>query len=137
MMTLRSMIPATVLLAAIPWVAGAAVAAPMGAALGDSVMPVQHVNWRGGPRGERLPMGNYGSPAYGYGYDYDYDPGYSTYAYDPGYYDYRDSYSGPGYSRYGYVAPGRDTTYCEQRYRSYDPASGTYMGYDGVRHSCP
>ena len=25
---------------------------------------------------------------------------------------------------------------CAQRYRSYDPASGTYMGYDGTRHSC-
>ncbi len=29
------------------------------------------------------------------------------------------------------------TTYCAQRYRSYDPASGTYLGYDGNRHSCP
>ena|ERR1700687_2165098 len=25
---------------------------------------------------------------------------------------------------------------CAQRYRSYDPASGTYVGYDGRRHSC-
>jgi hypothetical protein len=24
-----------------------------------------------------------------------------------------------------------------QRYRSYDPRSGTYMGYDGQRHPCP
>jgi hypothetical protein len=24
-----------------------------------------------------------------------------------------------------------------QRYRTYDPASGTYRGYDGQRHSCP
>jgi hypothetical protein len=24
-----------------------------------------------------------------------------------------------------------------QHFRSYDPASGTYMGYDGRRHSCP
>jgi len=29
-----------------------------------------------------------------------------------------------------------DDGYCAQRYRSYDPASGTYMGYDGRRHSC-
>jgi BA14K-like protein len=28
-------------------------------------------------------------------------------------------------------------TYCAQRYRSYDPASGTFMGYDGQRHPCP
>jgi BA14K-like protein len=27
--------------------------------------------------------------------------------------------------------------YCQQRFRSYDPSSGTYMGYDGLRHSCP
>ena len=27
--------------------------------------------------------------------------------------------------------------YCEQTYRSYDPASGTYLGYDGLRHPCP
>jgi hypothetical protein len=25
---------------------------------------------------------------------------------------------------------------CAQRYRSYDPASGTFLGYDGNRHSC-
>jgi hypothetical protein len=25
---------------------------------------------------------------------------------------------------------------CAQRYRSYDPASGTYAGHDGRRHSC-
>jgi hypothetical protein len=28
-------------------------------------------------------------------------------------------------------------SYCAQRFRSYDPASGTYMGYDGQRHPCP
>ena len=27
--------------------------------------------------------------------------------------------------------------YCSQRYRSYDPGSGTYLGYDGYRHPCP
>jgi hypothetical protein len=27
--------------------------------------------------------------------------------------------------------------YCIQRYRSYDPYSMTYMGYDGRRHPCP
>ncbi len=27
--------------------------------------------------------------------------------------------------------------YCMQRFRSYDPASGTYLGYDGMRHPCP
>ena len=26
---------------------------------------------------------------------------------------------------------------CAQRFKSYDPASGTYLGYDGRRRSCP
>jgi hypothetical protein len=26
--------------------------------------------------------------------------------------------------------------YCAQNYRSYDPASGTYIGYDGLRRYC-
>ncbi|WP_458757065.1 BA14K family protein [Afipia sp. TerB] len=27
--------------------------------------------------------------------------------------------------------------YCMNRFKSYDPASGTYLGYDGIRHPCP
>lgn len=27
--------------------------------------------------------------------------------------------------------------YCMRRFKSYDPRSGTYLGYDGVRHPCP
>lgn len=30
-----------------------------------------------------------------------------------------------------------DVAYCSAHFRSYDPASGTYLGYDGFRHSCP
>ena len=34
--------------------------------------------------------------------------------------------------------PGGDVdAYCFSRYRSYDPVSGTYMGYDGIRRPCP
>lgn len=32
---------------------------------------------------------------------------------------------------------GNTVSYCAQRYKSYDPASGTYLGYDGRRHPCP
>ena len=32
---------------------------------------------------------------------------------------------------------GDAVAYCMQRFRSYDPASGTYLGYDGQRHPCP
>jgi hypothetical protein len=69
------------------------------------------------------PSYGYSYPGYGYGYGYDYAPGYSGYAYSPG---YTTGYSGDG-----------DDAYCSQRFRSYDRASGTYMGYDGRRHSCP
>lgn len=54
--------------------------------------------------------------------------------YGPGY------YGGPAY----YPAPapvygggGDAEAYCMQRYRSYDPASGTYLNYDGNRYPCP
>jgi hypothetical protein len=29
------------------------------------------------------------------------------------------------------------STSCEARFQSYDPASGTYLGFDGMRHPCP
>jgi hypothetical protein len=32
--------------------------------------------------------------------------------------------------------PAGDHTYCARRYRSYDPASGTFVGADGARHRC-
>lgn len=61
----------------------------------------------------------YGGPYYGDGY------------YDGGYYDDGATVA---------VVPdgGADSAaYCAQRYQSYDPASGTYLGYDGLRHPCP
>ena len=44
-------------------------------------------------------------------------------------------YPGPGY----YYGPGAGdaVAYCMQRFRSYDPSSGTYLGNDGFRHPCP
>jgi hypothetical protein len=49
-------------------------------------------------------------------------------------------YYGPGYYpppvAYG-PPPGDAVGYCMQRFRSYDPNSGTYLGYDGNRHPCP
>jgi hypothetical protein len=35
------------------------------------------------------------------------------------------------------VVPGDAVAYCAQRYRSYDPVSQTYLGFDGLRHPCP
>ncbi|MGA8615512.1 MAG: BA14K family protein [Xanthobacteraceae bacterium] len=42
-------------------------------------------------------------------------------------------YYGPGY----YPPPGDPVAYCMSRFKSYDPGSGTYLGYDGLRHPCP
>jgi hypothetical protein len=99
---------------------GWAPAAVAGAVVGGAIAAAQPWNW--------------GYGAYGYPYD--------SYAYYPGYgygYDYAPTYSySPGYNAYAY-SPGGDSddAYCSQRFRSYDPSSGTYMGYDGRRHSCP
>ena len=57
----------------------------------------------------------------GYGGPYYYGPAYPPPPY----------YYGPG----PYGPPDMDA-YCFSRYRSYDPYSGTYMGYDGVRRPC-
>ena len=71
--------------------------------------------------GGALASSAYYDDYYGYGYG----PSY----YDDGYYDDSATVA---------VAPGGgDDAYCKQRYKSYDPASGTYLGYDGQRHPCP
>lgn len=35
------------------------------------------------------------------------------------------------------AAAQQNAAYCAQRYRSYDPASGTYLNRDGNRYPCP
>ena len=65
------------------------------------------------------------------------DPGPRVYYEAPPRYYYRDRYP----ARY-YVPDGLQPwthawyRYCDERYRSFDPRSGTYMGYDGARHFC-
>jgi hypothetical protein len=67
----------------------------------------------GGAYASQYPYGYYGDTGYYDGGDYD----DSTVAVVPG--------------------GGDDVAYCVQRFRSYDPASGTYLGNDGLRHPCP
>ena len=69
-------------------------------------------------------------------YNYDSAESYPVYS-DPGptvVYSDPD----PGYDAAPQVADeGDSVAYCQQTYRSYDPTSGTYLGYDGLRHPCP
>jgi hypothetical protein len=93
---------------------------------------IETVRWRGRGWGRGVGAGIIGgailggmlaAPYYGHGPGPYYGPG--PYAYEPGPYVY-----GPGYG-------GDAVAYCMQRFRSYDPNSGTYVGFDGLRHSCP
>jgi hypothetical protein len=78
---------------------------------------------------------------YGYGPNYAYRPdyayGYGPYGYDAG----PPVVEGPavieGRSAAIEEPSGDSVAYCEAHFKSYDPSTGTYLGYDGVRHSCP
>jgi hypothetical protein len=47
------------------------------------------------------------------------------------------AYVPPPQPVYGGGPPPDAVAYCQQRFRSYDPVSGTYLGFDGLRHPCP
>jgi len=123
---------ATILIAAsIVPLATATSAAPIADALAirnAAPATVETVRWRGGwgwGIGAGLAAGAIIGGAlaapYYYGPGYDYGPG--PYYPAPAYYP-----PGPG---------GDAVAYCMQRFRSYDPGSGTYLGNDGNRHPCP
>jgi BA14K-like protein len=89
--------------------------------------------------GAAIAAGGYSDPYYYGGDNYAYDPNYDdSYAYDNG----ATFSSGLPLVTFNQSAPIEqgpmtgDASYCAQRYRSYDPASGTYLGYDGLRHPC-
>lgn len=56
------------------------------------------------------------------------------------YYGYPYGYYQP-YAPYPYAAPypsyDGSVAYCMRRFKSYDPVSMTYLGFDGYRHPCP
>jgi hypothetical protein len=60
--------------------------------------------------------------AFGLGYGLGYGGGYG---YDDGY-----------YGNHYYSGGGDHVQWCLNRYRSYNPRTDTYMGYDGYRHRC-
>ena len=111
--------------------AGAANAAPIGEPLAivKAVPSVaQPVQWRGGGWGwgPAIAGAIIGGAIVGGALAAPYGPGY----YGPGY------YGAPPPVAYG-PPPGDAIAYCMQRFRSFDPSSGTYLGNDGYRHPCP
>jgi hypothetical protein len=120
-----------------PFSAGPVSALPLGpAAAGlaaqlDDATPAVQVRFRGGGfrggGGAGLAAGIIGSVIMG-GIIASQRPYY-------GYPAYGDYYGYPAYGAYPYGGPA--VGYCMSRFKSYDPYSGTYLGYDGFRHPCP
>jgi hypothetical protein len=64
--------------------------------------------------------------------------GYPAYPGFPVSYYYEDTYiySGPPRVAVADVSDPNWISYCSAKYRSFDPATGTFLGYDGLRHLC-
>jgi hypothetical protein len=81
-----------------------------------------------GPYANGYAYGGYGNEGYANGYAYG---GYGNEGYGP------PAVAAPG-PMVAQSAPGGGSVgYCQARFHSYDPASGTYLGFDGQRHPCP
>jgi len=135
--SVRTFVAATLVAASLsPGVAGAMPVANALAIKNAAPAPAETVQWRRGfgwGLGAGLVTGAIvggalASPYYGYG---PYYPAPVYVAPPPVY------YGPPAGPVAGPVAAGDPVAYCSQRYRSYDPASGTYLGFDGQRHPCP
>ena len=129
---------------AAPLAVGTAIASPTVAANGDNSLLTQ-VQWRGrrgggwGGRGAGIGLGLAAGALIGGAIAAGSNPYYGSGYYGPG---YGYGYGGPVYAPAPvYVQPGYGggdaEAYCMQRYRSYDPASGTYLNNDGNRYPCP
>lgn len=116
-----------VLAAVVP--ASAQVARPLAAQI-TAPADVTQVRWRGHGWGWGVGAGIAAGALIGAGI-----AASRPYYYDP--YYYGPAYYGPPPVVYGAPAVGDGVAYCMRRFRSYDPASGTYLGYDGYRHPCP
>ena len=136
--TLAAAFLCAVSIASMPGVAAAMPVADALAIKNAAPAAVESVQWRRGWGGAGAGFvagaiigGALAAPYYG---------GYGPYYYAPP----PPVYYGPPAAVYGGPAPGYGepvagdaVAYCSQRYRSYDPASGTFLGYDGLRHPCP
>jgi hypothetical protein len=141
--SLRTLAGSILLVASMTGCVGTASAAPAVDRLAiKNAFPstIESVQWRGGGWGWGAPLaggfvagallGSALAAPYYYGPGPYYYPYYSRPYYAPA----PAGYYAPGYG----PPPGGDAVaYCMQRFRSYNPRSGTYLGTDGRRHSCP
>ena len=128
-------------------------------AIGISLIatPASAATWRGGGHGGgwhagggwRGGGGNWRGGGWRGGYYGGWNGGY----WGPGYGDYgaalglgllggaliasQAPYYGGAYQAYPQGSVADASGYCASRFKSYDPSSGTYLGYDGQRHPCP
>jgi hypothetical protein len=102
------------------WGLGAGLLA--GAAVGAAIASPYYYGY--GPYPYYAPGPVYGAPVYG-------APVYGAPVYGA------PAYGAPAYGGGGAPAGGDPAAYCAQRFRSYDPSTGTYLGFDGQRHPCP
>ena len=105
--------------------------AAMNAGSDENIQLASHRWWRHRHHGGSGVFLGFGLPLFGGGpYYNDY---YDDYGYGYGYGPYR-SYYAPR----AYYAPvgGSHVRWCMNRYRTYDPRSNTFIGYDGDRHRC-
>jgi hypothetical protein len=150
---LRKCIAMALVATSIASLAGAAAAMPFAgaAALGNAApSSVETVRWGGGGWGGHGWGGRgWGGRGWGAGAGFAAGALLGGALLGPRYYAPGPYYYGPG----PYYAPGPDyadpgpyspdptggdaVAYCLSRFKSYDPRSGTYLGYDGYRHPCP
>jgi hypothetical protein len=144
MNTSSKFLAASLMVAAAPWLTLPASALPISSplVLQAAVTPLAETvqyrrGWRGGYRGR-----GFGGVGVGLGIAGAIIGGAIIASQPYGYRGYAPGYVyGPDYDeRYVAASPsaGEDeVVYCQQRFRSYDPGSGTYLGFDGLRHPCP
>jgi hypothetical protein len=148
----RNLAAATLLAAGISSIASVASAAPVADALAiKNAVPatVETVQWRrrgwggvgAGLVAGAIIGGALASPYYGYGpapYYYAPPPPPVYYGAPAAVYGAPPAVYGAPPAVYGGAPVAGDAVaYCMQRFRSYDPRSGTYLGFDGLRHPCP
>jgi hypothetical protein len=117
---------------------------PVGRAMNDGGFPPEQAQYNGAQREERTGSAEnvehaeersaaLAGPGANYAANYAYDqPAYQQGAY----YDYYGGGNGPGFAGGG-GADQEAIAACAARFHSFDPATGTYLGFDGMRHTCP